>query len=201
VIDTETSGLFDFSRAADGFEQGRLAQLAVILCESEPDFEITHKADFYVKPDGWLMSPDATRVNGLTDEFLEANGIPIAQILDFYAKAIHEGRGVVAFGAQFDCKVMRGELRRAGRDDLFNITPNTCLMRTMTGICRLTKSNGKGIKWPKLEEAMAYFDLPFEVTHHATNDVMAAYQIMCKLNEVGSLKEPIIHRAKKYPPE
>ena len=201
VIDTETSGLFDFSRAADGLEQGRLAQLAMIECEPGPDFEITRKVDFYVKPDGWLMSFDATRVNGLTDEFLEEKGIPIGEVLDNYTKSILEGRTVVAFGAQFDCKVMRGELRRAGRDDLFEQTPNICLMRIMTAVCAIPQKNGRGLKWPNLHEAMAHFDLPFEVTHQATNDVLATHQLMCKINEIGKLWDGKVHRAKNYPLE
>ncbi len=199
LIDTETSGLFDFSKPADGLEQGRLAQLAVILCESAPEFEITRKADFYVKPNGWLMSPDASRVNGLTDEFLAEHGHDVRHVLDFYEKEILEGRTVVSFGAQFDCKVMRGEFRRASRGDLFEITNNLCIMRIMTAICRIPQKNGRGLKWPKLEEAMAHFDLPFEVTHRATNDVAAVHQLMCKINEIDMLRDGKVHRAKNYP--
>ncbi len=198
LIDCETSGLFDFSKPADGLEQGRLAQLAVILCESAPGFEITRKVDFYVKPNGWLMSPDATRVNGITDEFLAEHGHDVRHVLDFYEKAIMEGRTVVAFGAQFDCKVMRGEFRRAGRNDLFEVTNNLCLMRIMTAICKIPQKNGRGLKWPKLEEAMAYFEFPFEVTHRATNDVAAVYKLLHGINEIGELRDGKVHRAKNY---
>jgi DNA polymerase III subunit epsilon len=200
VIDTETSYLLD-GRPADAEGQGRLAQLAMIECESAPDFEITRKFDAYVKPDGWLMSPGATAVNHLDDKFLEENGVPVRHVLDVYERSIWEGRAVVAYGAQFDCKILRGELRRAGRDDLFEQTPNLCLKNIMTAICRIPQKNGRGLKWPKLEEAMAYFDLPFEATHNARNDALAAYELLRKINEIGELREPKVYYAKNRPVE
>lgn len=197
VIDTETNDLPDWDLPADHPDQPRLAQLAMIECEPGPDFEITGVRDFYVKPDGWLMSPGATAVNGLINESLEKDGIPIGQVLDVYEKSILEGRTIVAYGARFDCKVMRGEFRRAGRYDLFEQTPNICLKNIMTAICRIPQKNGRGLKWPKLQEAMAHFDLPFEVTHQATNDVLATYHLMCKINEIGKLLDGRVHYAKK----
>jgi DNA polymerase III epsilon subunit-like protein len=198
LIDTETSALMKFDLPADHPGQGRLAHLAMIECGPAPDFEVTRKVDFYVKPDGWSMTAGATAVNGLTNIFLWEQGIPIGEVLDAYAASILSGRSVVAFGAQFDCKVMRGELRWAGRDDLFEKTPNICLMRNMTRVCNLPQKKGKGLKWPKLEEAMQHYELPFEVTHTATNDVLAVHQLLCRINEEGELWEPTIHYSRNH---
>ncbi len=73
--------------------------------------------------DGWDMSAKAGAVNGLTTEMLLAGGNPVSQVLDFYEACIRDGYHMAAYNAQFDGKMMRGEYRRAGRDDLFEITP------------------------------------------------------------------------------
>lgn len=135
IIDTETSGLFDFKLAADDPSQPRLAHLAMIYADEE--FNVEAVEDFYVRPDGWKMEPDATAVNGLTDEFLAEHGVGIAEVLQAYSLPVVKGRAVIAFNAQFDCKVMRGEFRRAGLPDLFEQTNNVCVMRPMVKLCGL----------------------------------------------------------------
>ncbi len=66
VIDTETSGLFDFSKPADAEGQPRLASLAVIRLDAELNEE---GADEYlIKPEGWTLPAEATTINGLTIE-------------------------------------------------------------------------------------------------------------------------------------
>ena len=146
VIDTEGSGLFDYKRSADAEGQPRLAQLAMIRIDA--DGEVQGEANYYIKPDGWSMSPDATAINGLTDDFLNENGWPIVAVLGLYSAEIKSGRFVVAFNAQHDCKAIRAELRRAGLPDLFEETANVCVMRKANGV--ILRSNGKK-GWPSME--------------------------------------------------
>ncbi len=57
VLDTETTGLFDFKLAADDPTQPRMATAAIILLDTidaEP-----REFGFMVKPDGWEMPADA----------------------------------------------------------------------------------------------------------------------------------------------
>src|SRR5688500_16357303 len=79
VIDTEGSGLFQFDKPADAEGQPRLAQLCMIDVNDE--LEIESEINFYVRPDGWMMDPKATEVNGLTDDFLNEHGRPITEVL------------------------------------------------------------------------------------------------------------------------
>jgi len=202
VLDTETSGLFrhydENGRVvrSDDPSQPYLAQLAMILVNA--NFEIEGTFDAYVCPDGWEMQPGATAVNHLTTEFLMANGRPAEEVLPHYTAAIKEGRSAVAFNAQHDLRTMRGALRRAGMDDLFEQTPNICVMRALLNICCVPRKRGNGFRWPKLREAMEYFDLPFEKAHEGPGDALAAYQLLCKLNEMGDLPEPRVYHAKNF---
>jgi DNA polymerase III subunit epsilon len=200
VVDVETSGLMKYRDKSgnvirsDDPCQPFLAQLAMIMVNE--NFDIEDQVAGWIRPEGWVMEPAATAVNGLTDEFLKEHGRPAGEILCRYEEAIGEGRVGVAFNAQFDFRIIRGALRRDGRDDLFEKTPNVCVMRALQGICRFPQKFGKGYRWPKLREAMEFFDLPFVKAHEGSGDAFAAYQLMCKLNEMGELPQPRVYLAK-----
>lgn len=196
-VDCETSSLFDFSRPADAPGQPRLA--AVSLIRATPGFAITDQQTFFVKPDGWRMDPGAMAVNGLTDDFLAEHGVPIAEVLDAYEAVLDEGRALIAFNAQFDTKVMRAELRRAGRKDRFDSTPNVCVMRKCIGVCKIPKTNGRGYKFPKLVEAMSHFKLPQPEAHTAAGDALSAVMIARMLSQIGVDLSPEVHYAKSRP--
>lgn len=196
IIDTETSGLFDFSKPADAEGQPRLASLAVIEVDGE---ELIKKTSFLVKPDGWEMSAEAGAVNGLTTEQLKRDGVPVNEVLENYVALIDEGFVIVAYNAQFDTKVMRGELRRAGIPDRFEQTKNICLMRASTDMCQVPKKNGKGFKFPKLEEACKFFGIKQADQHSASGDASAAFEIMLKLQALEKLPEPQVYFAANRP--
>ena len=117
VFDTETTGLFLFKDKetgqpvpADDPRQPRMASFAVILAD-EYGNKIS-RAKHFIKPDGWSIDgTQAGEVNGLTDAFLEENGVPVAEVLDLWESYVNDGLIAAAFNVQFDCKMMRAELR------------------------------------------------------------------------------------------
>lgn len=197
VFDTETSGLFDFSKPADAPGQPRLAALAMI--STTPTLAVTHEKALYIRPEGWRMHPDASRVNGLTNEFLHDEGVPIAEALDYYEAAIKDGYVFAAFNSQFDTKVMRAEFRRAGRPDYFESTPNVCIMRKSVGVCRIPKKSGGGYKFPNLAEACAHFKIIQADAHTAIGDARDALAILRMLHKIGIDLTPEVHYAKNRP--
>jgi DNA polymerase III subunit epsilon len=199
AVDTETSGLFDFKRPADAPGQPRLAEVAMIFLDEMLREERRYQA--FIKPDGWVMEPGATEANKLTTEFLLEHGVPVVQALDAYRDAIEEGRVVVAHHAQNDCKIMRAELRRAGRPDLFDVTRNVCTMRALTGVCRIQQKNGRGLKWPSLEEACAHFGIPTEglELHGASVDASLVAELLRRMHAIDVIPDPKVHPAKTPP--
>lgn len=195
VIDTETTGLLDFKRPAEAEGQPHLAHLGMILLDES--LAIEREDSFIVKPDGWVMPAEAGAINGLSTDYLDAHGRPVAVALDAYVKAIEEGRVLVAYNAQYDAKIMRGALRRANRDDLFERTPNICVMRPCTGICKIPQVGRNGFKFPKLAEAMAHFKFPVGGKHTAMDDARGAMLILRKLIEIDCCPAPEVHRAKE----
>jgi DNA polymerase-3 subunit epsilon len=178
-IDTESSGLPVYKEAsgkpvpADEARQPRLAELAMLLLNE--DMSIAEEYRALVRPDGWVMDPGATAVNGLTTDYLLEHGKPVTDVLHVYTQAIKEGFAIAAYAAQFDCKIMRGELRRAGMDDLFMQTKNVCLMRKSQGV--IPRPDGKK-SWPKLEHCREFLKLPHDGAHRAGADVMSAYHVL-----------------------
>jgi DNA polymerase III epsilon subunit-like protein len=193
TIDTETTGLFNFKIPADAPGQPRMASLALITLaaiDAEPV-----RRNFFIRPDGWSMPAEASAINGLDDEFLHANGVPVAEALDAYVEAVEGGHIVVAFNAQFDTKVLRAELRRAGRDDMFDRTPNICVMRALEpyearGLCMRNHA------FVKLVDACRFFGITNDAAHSALGDADAAHEILLRLHADGLLPDAKVHYAK-----
>jgi DNA polymerase III epsilon subunit-like protein len=189
VFDTETTGLTDNKMPADHPSQPRLAHLAMVFVDRDLNIEKTQ--DIYVRPNGWEMSPEMLGINGLTTELLLQVGQPIDVVLDAYEAAIKAGRVMVAYGAQFDLKIMRGELRRAGRPDLFEETPNVCLMRAF-------KAYRKIYKGYKLSDACTYFGIPYERGHEAPADALMCLEVFRHLRPLGATPDPKVYYSKHY---
>lgn len=188
VIDVENSGLFDFKRSADAPGQPRMAQLAMILIDDNDQIESEHS--FFIKPDGWSMDPEIAAINGLTDEYLHEHGVDVRVALTAYSSMIEAGRFVIAFNSQFDCKQVRGELRRAGMPDLFEQTRNVCCMRKANGV--ILKEGGKK-GWPSLARCREVLGLSSEGAHGALKDANDALAVYRYLRAQGVDMAPEVH--------
>jgi len=192
IIDSETTGLPPRGPKvpADHPTQPWLAHFAMILA-SGPELTVEREIDLYLRPDGWSMPPEASAVNGLTDEFLREHGHPVGEVLDEYERAIKDGYVVAAYNAEFDTRVMRGALRRAGRPDLFEQTPNVCIMRAF-------KEYRQIFKGYKLSDACTYFKIPYERLHRAPADARAAREVMLRLMALNAIPEAKVHYSKDH---
>ena len=212
VFDTETTGLPP--RAAKGAppipatdpRQPRLASFGAIIAD-EQGKEISRVKKF-IKPEGWTMEyftqlcrdqgiKAAVDIHGLTDDILNTQGVPVQGVLDYYSRSILRPLIPVAFNAVFDLKIMRGELRRAGMDDLFEQSPNICAMKALDpfGADGLCIRNG----FVKLSEAAEFFGIPLD-NHEVMSDTNAACKLLEIIIAAGHLPEATIKRAKGYVP-
>lgn len=199
VFDTETTGLFQFKDKATGLPipadaegQPRMASFAAIIAD-EAGREISRHKHF-IKPDGWSIDgTEAGAINGLTDAFLEENGVPVAEVLALWNGWIDQGLKVCAFNSQFDQKVMRAELRRAGLPDRFEDTRAFCLMRGLQpygadGLCIM-----RG--FVKLSVACEWFGITNANAHDAMADAEAARCLLERMISDNRLPEAKVHLA------
>lgn len=203
VIDTETTGLFDFKQPADAPGQPRLAHVNMIRCDK--DGNAIKTLDFIIDGADWTEEDFAAvehpdNPNDVTRAKMQAHGVPVRRALSAYVEAINNGDIVVAYNAQYDTKVMRAELRRAEMPDMFEGTPNICVMKSMTNICRIPHPKGwRSFKWPNLAEALEHLGITLENAHSAGADTEGARQVMQYLIQNDRLPEPSVKYAKQKP--
>lgn len=197
VFDTETSGLPNYKAPADDPSQPRLAAVTFVLTDA--NLVPVDVISYYVKPDGWSLAPEMEAINGLTQAVLEEKGVPIREVLQVYTNLIDEGYAMAAYGAQFDLKVMRGELRRAEIDDRFDKTLNTCVMRKSMGV--VVKQAKKG-GFPKLTDCIHHFNIQISEEEAPAGapkcqvDALATVKVFQWLRKIGiKALEPTVHYA------
>ncbi len=179
--DVETSGLAMFGAAnpADADWQPRMVSIAAAVVDDNGD--VLARLESLIKPVGWPLDNEAFRKNmegaekfhGLTLERLEADGRPIEEVYEDWAKLYAEAEIMAAFNIMFDHKVMRGAWRRIGHEVPFRDKPWFCLMRAATPICKLPpKRASPDFKYPKLSEAVEIIlGRPHEKAHTAAGDL------------------------------
>lgn len=195
VFDTESTGLPKYGKdhPADHPDQPFLAALAFGLYDGSPS-NCLAQAHYLIRPEGWVMPPElpAKLGNGLTQERLEREGVPVAEVLPHFVKAHDEADLLVAFGITFDTKIMRGALRRNDYGDRYQDKPTFCVQRTCTKLCAIPptenmKRRGPNtFKTPTLGEAVQILlGQPHHGAHTALADCDATARLFFWLVENG----------------
>lgn len=193
IFDIETTGLFEFKLPADHPSQPRVAQLAAALFDDDGVLYDYFKSP--IKPDGWTMPADLAEKmgHGLTQEFLEANGVPIREALERFIPLHDAADLLAAYGVDFDLKGLRGELRRAGFPDHYGEKQKFCVMRACTPHCKIPPTEAmmatgrKTFKTPNLTEAAGIMlGAKHEGAHDAGADVRMAARLFFHLVKLGS---------------
>lgn len=211
VFDTETTGLHLYAKRgeppipADAPGQPRMCSFTGIPLNDKLEPIDADILSALIKPavvDGkaeWEVSEGASAVNNITTEMCIRAGIPVEDVLRVWTQYITDGWVPIAWNAQFDTKIIRGELRRAGMPDLFEQTLNICAMKASTEICKIPPtgkmmaSNRYAFKQPKLQEAYQhFFGEPFADAHSSLADSHATVRIVQELAKLGKLPEPSI---------
>lgn len=207
LIDTETSGLMDYKRSADAPGQPRVAEFAAIVTDLRGNPQSEYQR--YIRPPldangmpGWTMSDEVTAINKIHTDMLIDKGVPVSHVLEWYSTQIERGYAVVAYGAQFDCKMMRAEMRRAGIDDLFEKTPNVCIMRTCRTFAKqigreIVKAGASQKGWPKLSDLCNFLEVEHQgEAHGALADVRTLHLCFRRMLELGYEPAPEVHFSK-----
>ncbi len=181
-FDTETTGLPDFNKRASDPSQPHIVQFAAITVDHNGKELVSH--NLIVRPDGWGIPVEATRVHGITNEFARENGVPEEDVAKIILSLFTGADRVVAHNVTFDKFIARIALRRFGllTDAMalwWSGLPTVCTMRATTNICRIPSPRFEGeYKWPKLSEAYEFaFGEKLEGAHDALVDVRACRRI------------------------
>ena len=139
-----------------------------------------------IKPDNWqpgieghIMHPKAFEAHGITMERLEAEGVPMAEILPRFNEMKKRAKRRIAFNLKFDKQMMARAALHLKLEHESVAFDDFDVMLKSTNICKIPAPNGRrGYKWPKLTEAyMHFFNKPLEGAHSALADARATKDI------------------------
>lgn len=193
IFDFETTGLPNFRLPADDPSQPRICQVGAALIEAEG--EPLAKIDCIIRPDGWTIPFDAAQIHGITTERAESEGLALNGVMDIFERAWEQAAVEASYGMLFDTKMLRGELRRLGREDRFGQKPEFCVLNACRPACKMAPTDRmmaagyRDNKPPKLAEAcQILLDRKHEKAHTAIGDVMVTVDLYRWLAKRGLVK-------------
>lgn len=181
-FDTETTGLARNWKApitqVDNWP--RIVQLGWVACSEAG--EVIGETEHIIKPDGYTIPVEASRVHGISTEQAMSVGVPIKQALfEFQAAASAYPVGV-AHNLKFDESVLGAEFIRAGLLNPLAQMKRICTMQSSTNFCRIPGQYG--FKWPTLEELYKkLFGESPAGAHSASGDARACARCFFELKQ------------------
>jgi DNA polymerase-3 subunit epsilon len=185
-FDTETTGLPKNWRApvTDFANWPRLVQLAYLLYDSNE--QLIHARNYIVRPDGFQIPADASRIHGITNERAIGEGLPIDAVLKDFHDMINNSNYLVAHNMSFDEKIVGSEFLRNNMQNVIPTKQKICTMELSTEFCAIPGPYGN--KWPKLTELHhKLFSEEFEGAHNASVDIEMTAKCFWELQRLGIL--------------
>ncbi len=171
-FDTETAGL-PKNWNTDMFDTEnwpRLVQLAYILSDS--DGTLIKKSNFIIKPNGFVIPEEASKIHRITNERARMEGVELSEVLNDFKKALETSHAIIAHNINFDINVVGAEFVRTRLSIDFTKAKQICTMKSSTNFCAI--KGPYGYKWPKLSELhFKLFNKDFSEAHDALFDIQA----------------------------
>lgn len=179
-FDTETSGLPKNRNApaSAGDNWPRIVQLGWALFDANGRRIDGHS--HLIKPVGFTIPAEATRIHGITTARAVAQGAPLAEVLRLFATAVPQGKALVAHNIAFDEPSVASEFLRAGMELPLKSQRRFCTMKLSTDYCGIPGPYGN--KWPSLSELHTHlFGKPHKEAHDAAADIQACARCFFEL--------------------
>ena len=182
-FDTETTGIpHNYNKpSSDSYNWPRLVQLAWIL--EDVNGKILHKYNFIIKPEGFIIPDNATKIHGITTETAIKEGLPLEKVIGQFKEDFYQATAVVGHNVNFDKKIIGAELIRLGQSDIMNSKRSYCTMLSSISFCNIQDGLG-GYKYPKLQELYTkLFGVEFNDAHDAMKDIEATEKCFWELKK------------------
>ncbi len=186
-FDTETTGLPRSWNApvTDLANWPRLVQLAYMAYDA--DGNLLASADTLIKPAGFVIPEESSRIHGITTERALKEGRDLGEVLAEFRALLDRTRFLVAHNISFDEKIIGAEFLRAGMPDIPASVIKICTMHSTTEYCEIP--GARGYKWPRLAELhRKLFEADFEGAHNAASDVAATVKCFWELRRRGIIR-------------
>ena len=185
-FDTETTGLPRNWKApvTDLNNWPRLVQLAFQYYDRNGN-KISGD-DFIIKPEGFSIPTDASRIHGISTERAIREGTSLTTVLQNFQSLINQAKVLVAHNMNFDEKIVGAEFLRSGMQNPIPSKRRICTMESTTKFCAI--EGPYGYKWPKLSELhYKLFQTGFDEAHNAAVDIAATAKCFWELKRIGKI--------------
>lgn len=185
-FDTETTGLPRKWKAlvTDLDNWPRMVQIAWLAYDKGGNE--TQKKSFILKPDGFTIPDESSRIHGITTAHAEKEGVPLQFVLQEFAHAINSADTLVAHNMSFDEKIVGAEFLRNNLPNILDEKNKICTMEGSKDFCAL--EGQYGLKWPRLTELhQKLFGVDFAEAHNAENDIKATARCFWEMKKLGVL--------------
>jgi len=189
-FDTETTGLpRSWNAPVTALDNWpRLVQLAYMAYDG--DGGLIAAVDTIIKPQGFTIPVESSRIHGITTERALAEGRDLVSVLRDFKALLDPARYLVAHNMSFDEKILGAEFLRNGLPDIPAAKHRICTMHSTTEFCAIP--GPRGYKWPKLTELhRKLFNKDFSEAHNAAADIAATAKCFWELKEQGIIKIPV----------
>ena len=185
-FDTETTGLpRDWKAPLTNLSNWpRLVQIAWLFYDKNGN--LMFSKDYIIKPEGFLIPAEVTRMHGISTEKALSEGIDLKNVLTEFQTDMNLAEFLVAHNMSFDEKIVGAEFIRTGFVNNIPSKKRICTKESTTNFCKI---NGPyGYKWPKLSELhYKLFNCDFEEQHNAAVDISATAKCFWELKRIGKI--------------
>ena len=184
--DTETSGIPEWKMPSEDPRQPHLQQVAAALVDATGQIKATMNR--IVKPDGWVVTAEMTKIHGITHERAMDEGVPEPEVLEELLAMHGECAMRIGHNEMFDRRMFRIAIKRFAlrsrpqeeRDalaDWWNVQPHFDTMWASKEVMGVAKN-------PKLGEAFEFFTgRKLENAHDAMQDARACFTVFRHLQD------------------
>ena len=190
--DTETTGLPLFKESSAHPGQPHIVQIAALLVE-DTSREYIAGLNLTIRPDGWVIPPEASAVHGITMERAKEEGLPEKDVVERFLELWRESELRVGHNEGFDARILRIALKRFFTEqhcEAWEGGKAACTATLATPILaipptpKMVRAGFLKHKTPNLQEAFQYFfGKPFEGAHDAMTDVKACMDVYFAMKE------------------
>ena len=136
-FDTETTGTpLDYNAPSSDIRNWpRLVQLGWILMTE--DGEKVSKGNYIIKPDGFTIPIEATKIHKITTKMALELGYNLSYVIDKFLQDFNKAKYIVGHNIDFDKKIVGAELIRLSRPDIMDSKQAFCTMKSSTDFCKI----------------------------------------------------------------
>lgn len=154
--------------------------------------------DYIIKPEGYEIPEESTKIHGITTEKAMDEGILFDIVMAEFSQDCIIADKVIGHNIYFDSSVIKANfLTKYGNAGLLEIINRAlhkdkriCTMMKTISFCSIPfKNTGKGKKWPTLEELYAkLFNGETFAAHNSKDDVLATERCFNELVRLGVIQ-------------